>query len=78
MPDPWMPSLMTPDPESGYDLAVKLARKAVKMMQSDADVRARLRVDYEGDFGALIAASGVVATHFQTVAKANDYWRRER
>ena len=75
MSETWLPSLMTPDPESGYDLAVRLARVAVRMTQPDAEMRARLRADYEGDFGALIAASGVVATHFQTVAAANNYWR---
>ncbi len=75
MSETWLPSLKTSDPESGYELAVKLARVAVKMTQPDAEVRSRLRADYEGDFGALITASGVVATHFQTVAAANNYWR---
>lgn len=75
MPDPWLPSLITPDPEAGYALAVKTARVAVKMTQPDADVRQRLREVHEDDFDALIAASGVAAVHFQTVATANGYWR---
>jgi hypothetical protein len=75
MPDPWLPSLITPDPEAGYALAVRMARVAVKMTQPDAEVRKRLREVYEDDFDALIAASGVVALHFQTVAAANNYWR---
>ena len=75
MSDLWLATLQTETPQDGYDLAVKLARVAVKMTQPDADTRTRLRADYEGDFGALIAASGVVATHFQTVAAANNYWR---
>ncbi len=75
MSDTWLPTLLTPDAESGHELAVKLARVAVKMTQPDADIRAQLRDEYEGDFGALIAASGVVATHFQTVAAANNYWK---
>lgn len=78
MSDTWLPSLITPDAQSGYDLAVKLARVAIKMTQPDADIRTRLRKDYEGDFGALIAASGVVATHFQTVALANNHWKDQR
>ncbi len=71
----WLATLIAETPQDGYDLAVKLARVAVKMTQPDADVRAHLRAGYEGDFGALIAASGVVAAHFQTVAAANNYWR---
>ncbi|GAB4309759.1 MAG: hypothetical protein Kow0058_19880 [Roseovarius sp.] len=31
---------------------------------------------YATDADALIASSQVVATHFATVAAANDYWRR--
>lgn len=71
----WLPTLKTATPEEGYDLAVKLARVAVKLTQPDTDVRDRLRPDYAEDSGALIAVSQVVATHFATVAAANDYWR---
>ena len=73
--DNWLPSLITPTPTEGYDLAVKLARIAVKMTQPDAGIRDRLRKDYEADADALIAASQVVATHFATIAIANDHWR---
>lgn len=75
MPDPWLTTLITPDPESGFALAVKMSRIAVKMTQPDDDVRHRLRTEYEDDFAALIAVSGVVATNFQTIAAANDYWK---
>lgn len=71
----WLPSLITNTAEEGYDLAVKLSRVAVKKTQPDDEVRARLRQSYGEDFGALIAISQVVATNFQTVAAANDYWR---
>lgn len=76
MSEIWLPSLITTTPQEGYDLAVKLARVAVKMTQPDGDVRTRLRADYEADAEALIAVSSVVATHFQTVAAANNYWKR--
>ena len=75
MPETWLPSLITATPEEGYALAVKLARVAVKMTQPDADIRADLRDVYEKDADALIAVSAVTATHFQTVAAANNYWR---
>jgi hypothetical protein len=52
-----------------------MARVAVKMTQPDADVRDKLRPIYAEDADALIASSQVVATHFATVAAANDYWR---
>lgn len=71
----WLPSLTTATPQEGYDLAVKLARVAVKMTQPDAAARDRMRPIYGEDAGALIASSQVVATHFATVAAANDYWR---
>lgn len=76
MSDIWLPTLITSTPQEGYDLAVKLARVAVKMIQPDAEMRNRLRKVYEGDAAALIASSAVVATHFQTVAQANNYWNR--
>lgn len=75
MSETWLPSLITPDPQSGYELAVKLSRVAVKMTQPDPAIREALRKEYEGDFGALIDASGVVAQHFQTIAMANEFWR---
>ncbi|WP_244512591.1 hexameric tyrosine-coordinated heme protein [Roseovarius nanhaiticus] len=71
----WLPTLKTATPEEGYDLAVKMARVAVKMTQPDAAIRDRLRPEYAEDSTALIASSQVVATHFATVAAANDYWK---
>lgn len=71
----WLPSLITKTPEEGYALAVKMARVAIKMTQPDASIREKLRPEYAGDFDALIASSQVVATHFATVAAANNYWR---
>lgn len=71
----WLPTLKTATPEEGFDLAVKLARVAVKTTQPDAAVRDRLRPEYAEDAAALIAVSQVVATHFATVAAANDYWK---
>lgn len=77
MAETWLPTLITPDPQSGYDLAVKMSRVAVKMTQPDAAMRDKLRADYAEDADALIAASHVVAVHFQTVAAANGYWRAD-
>ena len=71
----WLPTLMTKTPEEGYELAVKLARVAIKMTQPDATIREKLRPKYASDADALIASSQIVATHFATVAAANDYWR---
>ncbi len=73
--DNWLPTLVTATPSEGYDLAVKLARIAVKKTQPDAAERERMRPAYAGDADALIAVSQVVATHFATISAANDYWR---
>lgn len=75
MDETWLPTLRTDTPQEGYTLAVKLARVAVKMTQADPTIRDDLRALYEKDADALIAVSSVVATHFQTVAAANGYWR---
>lgn len=75
MSETWLETLITPDPQAGYELAVKLARVAVKLTQPDATMRDDLRKVYEADADSLIAVSAVVATHFQTVAAANNYWK---
>lgn len=73
--DLWLPSLATETPQSGFELAVKLARTAVKAAQPDSAVRNELRADYDHDAAHLIAVSQVVGVYFQTVAAANDHWR---
>ena len=70
----WLPTLKTDTPEEGYNLAVKLARKAVGLTQPDEDVRKKLRPVYANDANSLTFASQVVAINFQTVAAANNYW----
>ncbi len=75
MTDQWLPSLKTDDPQAGFELAIKLARMGVKYTQPSAEIREKLRPIYGEDAGDLIASSHVVASHFQTVAAANGYWR---
>lgn len=70
----WLPSLMTETPEAGYELAIKLSRMAVKMTQPDEEARNKMRPDYANNADSLTRVSHVVATNFQTVAKANNYW----
>lgn len=68
-------SLITDTPTKGFELAVSLARRAVVATQPDKEVLFDQRPEYSEDAGDLIAASHVVAVHFQTIAEANDYWR---
>ncbi|MDZ7789134.1 MAG: hexameric tyrosine-coordinated heme protein [Xanthomonadales bacterium] len=68
-------SLITATPAEGFDLAVNLARRAVVATQPDKEVLFDQRPEYSEDAEDLIAASHVVAVHFQTIARANDYWR---
>ena len=75
MTETWLPSLQTPTPEEGYALAIKLSRMAVKMTQPDDAIRQELRAIYERNAAMLVATSAVVATNFQTVAAANNYWK---
>ena len=71
----WLPTLKTDTPEEGYALAIKLSRMAVKLTQPDDEARGRMRPDYANNADSLTLASHVVATNFQTVAQANDFWR---
>ncbi len=71
----WLPSLITATPEEGYDLAIKLSRMGVKKTQPDDAAREKMRPDYSNSADSLTAVSQVIATNFQTVAAANDYWR---
>lgn len=73
--DSWLPTLITPTPTEGYDLAIKLTRMTIKKTQQGPAVRDRLRPDYAENADALIAVSAVVATHFATIAAANGSWR---
>lgn len=68
-------NLITETPAKGFDLAVQLARRAVVATQPDKNVLFDERPEYSRDAEDLIAASHVVAVHFQTIAAANDYWR---
>ena len=47
----------------------------VKYTQPSDEIRGKLRPEYEKSADSLIASSQVVATNFQTVAAANNYWR---
>lgn len=69
-------SLLTETPEAGFALAVKLSQKGVGTVQPDVAVRKGLRATYAHDPDSLIATSQVIAIHFQTIAAANDYWRK--
>lgn len=73
--DTWLHSLKTDTPQQGFELAITLARKGVAYTQPDPAVREKLRPVYSENADSLTAASQVVATHFQTVAAANNYWK---
>lgn len=75
MADPYLPTLITANPEDGFQLAIKMSRLGVKFTQPDMDVLHELRPKYSTDADSLTAASQVVAINFQTVAAANNYWR---
>ena len=76
--DNWLHTLITATPTEGYNLALKLSRMTIKLTQPDAALRERMRPDYAEDANALIAVSAVVATHFATIAAANDHWREAK
>lgn len=71
-----IPTLVTKTPAEGRELAIKLARKTIAAMQPDETERKKLRPAYAEDAGLLIEAGHVVAVEFQTIAQANNYWRK--
>lgn len=71
----YLESLITPTPQEGRDLAIKLARKSIGAIQPDGEIRKKLRADYAENTAQLIASSQVVATEFQTIATANNFWK---
>ena len=76
MADTWLTTLITDTPQSGFERAITLSRRCVKYTQPNAEVLQKLRPVYSNDANSLIAASQVVAINFQTVAAANNYWRK--
>ncbi len=76
MADTWLNSLITDTPQAGFELAITLSRRGVKYTQPDPSVLKKLRPEYAEDAEALTAASQVIAINFQTIAAANNYWRK--
>ena len=74
MTDKWLESLIVPDAQSGFELAIKISRMGVKYTQPSDEIRKKLRPIYENDADSLTAASQVIAINFQTIAAANNYW----
>lgn len=76
MADTWLTSLITDTPQEGFELAITMSRRGVKYTQPDPEVLHKLRPVYANDANTLTAASQVIAINFQTVAAANNYWRK--
>ncbi|NLV85953.1 MAG: peroxidase [Clostridiales bacterium] len=72
---PWLKSLKTATAQEGFELAIKLSQKGVEYTQPSEAVRKKLRPKYSRDADSLIAASQLIATNYQTVAAANNYWK---
>lgn len=70
----WLTSLITKTPQEGRELAIKMARKSIAAIQTDPEVRKKLRADYANDTVQLIASANVIAIEFQTIAQANNFW----
>ena len=71
----WLTSLKTNTPQEGFELAIKLSQKGVEYTQPSEAIRKKLRPVYSRNAATLIFASEVIAINFQTVARANNYWR---
>jgi hypothetical protein len=72
----WLPTLIVGTPQKGRELAIKMARKSIAAIQTDAETRKKLRSAYATDTAQLITSAHVIATEFQTIAAANNYWKK--
>lgn len=70
-------TLITESPESGRELAIKMARLIIKATQPDDQKRKEQRELYANDPMMLIQIGQVVAAEFATIAAANKYWRKK-
>ena len=70
-------TLITDTPEEGRALAMLIARHTIHNIQPDLDVLKAGREKYSTDPNSLTAACQVVAIEFQTIAAANNYWRKD-
>jgi len=75
MSELWLPTLLTENPQEGFELAILLSRKGVRSTQPDVNVLKELRPEYANNANSLTAASQVIALNFQTIAAANNYWK---
>ena len=69
-------TLITESPEEGRKLAMLIARHSIHNIQPNLDVLKQGRKVYAKDPDSLTAASQVIAIEFQTIAAANNYWRK--
>jgi hypothetical protein len=76
MSDDFLTTLQTKTPKEGRELAILLSRKAIAAIQPSEEVRRKLRDNYANDTQQLIQSSLVIAIEFQTIAKANNYWKK--
>lgn len=76
MADTWLTTLITDTPQEGFELAITLSRRGVKYTQPNAEILHKLRPEYSTNAQSLMGASQVIAINFQTIAAANNYWRK--
>ncbi len=72
----WLETLIVDTPQEGRELAIKMARKSIAAIQTDPEIRKKLRPAYANDTAQLIDSAQVIATEFQTIAAANNYWKK--
>lgn len=68
-------TIITATPEAGRALALTIARHTIHNLQPDLDILKAGRPNYSANPDT-IAAGQVVAIEFQTIAAANNYWRK--
>ncbi len=78
MKEIWLETLITKTPQEGRELAIKMARKSIAAIQTDSEVRKKLRDVYANDTAQLIASANVIAIEFQTIVQANNFWKNEK
>jgi len=73
--DNWLSVLVALIPQTGFELASKLATMAVSYSRLSESRHKELHPAYECEAEALTASSHVIPVHFQIIAAASTRWR---
>ncbi|MBW1294429.1 hexameric tyrosine-coordinated heme protein [Aquimarina litoralis] len=71
----WLPSLITNNPQEGFELAIKLSQMGIKASNSNNELFKNTELNYYPNVIRASNLSQLIALSFHTIALANNYWK---